>query len=67
MFIKFKYVVNAKLFQTPIAFLFSILVCSLTFSSNMSSLHLTHTTFKIYVWHLAQIWVFYILTSSCNL
>ena len=35
-------------FQTPIAFLFSISACSLTFSSNQFSLHVSHITFVSY-------------------
>ena len=39
---------QVKRFQTPIAFLFSISACSLTFSSNQFSLHLSHITFVSY-------------------
>ena len=39
---------QVKRFQTPIAFLFSISACSLTFSSNQFSLHVSHITFVSY-------------------
>ena len=39
---------QVKRFQTPIAFLFSISACSLTFSSNQFSLHLSHITYVSY-------------------